>query len=380
MRVLVAPDSYKGSLTAAEVAACMEKGILDVLPQAAVIKLPIADGGEGTVDAIVNATGGQLHQVEVLGPLGEPVTATFGVMGDGQTAVVEMASASGLLLIAKDRLNPLRTTTYGTGQLIQAALDQGCRRIVIGIGGSATNDGGAGMAQALGVRFFNDQGSELSYGGGELISLSRVDVSGLDPRVADCEIIVASDVTNPLCGPEGASFVFGPQKGATPEMAQRLDDGLRNYGRVIHERLGIDVRNVPGAGAAGGLGAGLIAFLSARMSRGIDIVLEAIEFEKRVQEADLVITGEGRTDSQTAFGKAPAGVAALAKKYNKPVICVSGGISLDTKALHEAGIDVIIGATQSPMSLEEAMANASDWIRHAVASVIRTSLLPINRG
>ncbi|GBG10574.1 glycerate kinase [Paenibacillus agaridevorans] len=377
----------------------MEQGILDALPEAAVIKLPVADGGEGTVDVIVNAAGGRYYALEVAGPLGEPVMARFGVvegprqtfggadMVDGadtvdgskdtvRTAVIEMSSASGLTLVPKERLNPLAATTYGTGQLIKAALDQGCRRILIGIGGSATNDGGAGMAQALGVRFLDAGGKELPFGGGSLGALNRIDITRLDPRITECEIIVGSDVGNPLCGPSGASAVFGPQKGAKPEMVRILDASLYNYGTIIREQLGVDVLEVPGAGAAGGLGAGLLAFLSARMRRGIDIVLEAIQFEKHTREADLVITGEGRTDAQTAYGKAPAGVAALAKRYNKPVVCISGGVGPDADALLKSGIDVIVGAVQLPMTLEEAMGSAAESIRYTVAHTMRTLLIP----
>jgi glycerate kinase len=375
MKILVAPDSYKGSLNAKKVAECMEQGILAVLPHAEVLKIPIADGGEGTVDAIVSATDGQLHEIEVIGPLGETVMAVYGILGDRQTAVVEMASASGLTLVPGERLNPMATTTFGTGQLIKAALEKGCRKMIIGIGGSATNDGGVGMAQALGAHFFNDQDEEISFGGGELGKLCRIDISDIDPRIAECEFIIASDVTNPLCGPNGASVVFGPQKGATPEMIEILDQGLFHLSRVIQEQLGIEIAKMKGAGAAGGLGGGLMAFLSARMAHGIDIVLEATQFEKWVQQVDIVITGEGRTDSQTAFGKTPVGVAKVAKKYNKPVICVSGGITPDVNSLYDLGLDVIIGVTQNPMSLEEAMNNAPALIRHAVASVIRTLMI-----
>jgi glycerate 2-kinase len=375
MKILVAPDSYKGSFSAKEVAEYMEQGIKEALPDAEVIRIPLADGGEGTVEAVVNATNGQLHQVEAIGPLGETVTAVIGILGDGLTAVVEMAEASGLMLVPKERLNPLVTTTFGTGQLIKAALDRGCRKIIIGIGGSATNDGGVGMAQALGVHFYNDKNEEISFGGGQLGQISRIDTSGIDPRIAECEFMIASDVTNPLCGPEGASAVFGPQKGATKDMVHILDQGLLHLSTVIRQQLGVDIANVRGAGAAGGLGAGLMAFLSARMDRGIDIVLEAVQFEKWVEQADLVITGEGRTDAQTAFGKTPIGVAAMAKKWNKPVVCISGGISSDVMSLYDLGLDVIIGATQSPMTLENAISNGPALIRHAASSVMRMLLL-----
>ncbi|MDQ0192040.1 glycerate kinase [Paenibacillus wynnii] len=376
MKVLIVPDSYKGSLSSKEVADFMEQGVLAALPEAEIHKIPIADGGEGTVEAMVSATHGEFRELEVIGPLGKPVTAVYGVLEKGQSAVIEMASASGLMLLQKEELNPLATTTYGTGQLIKQALELGCRKLVVGIGGSATNDGGVGMAQALGVRFLDEQGEEIGFGGGELVKIRTIDISGIHPGIAHCEVIIASDVTNPLCGPEGASSVFGPQKGATPEMVELLDQGLKHLADEILIQLGIKIESTAGAGAAGGLGAGLMAFLNAGMARGIDIVLEAANFDEMVKDADLVITGEGRTDAQTAFGKTPAGVAKLAKKYNKPVICISGGITADVQALYDIGIDVIVGATQSPMSLEEAIANSPSMISHAVSSVIRAMSIP----
>jgi glycerate 2-kinase len=376
MKVLIVPDSYKGSLSSKEVADYMEQGVLEAQPEAEIHKIPIADGGEGTVEAMVSATHGEYREMVVVGPQGQPVTAIYGVLDKGQSAVIEMASASGLMLLPKEQLNPLTSTTYGTGQLIRAALELGCRKLIIGIGGSATNDGGVGMAQALGVKFLDAEGEEVGYGGGELIRIRTIDISGIHPGIAHCEVVIASDVTNPLCGPEGASNVFGPQKGATPEMVKLLDEGLKHLADTIHMQMGIQIENAAGAGAAGGLGAGLMAFLKAKMARGIDIVLEAARFDEMVQDADLVITGEGRTDAQTAFGKTPAGVAKLAKKYNKPVICVSGGITSDVQALYDIGVDVIVGATQSPMSLEEAIANSPDMIAHAVSSVVRAIGIP----
>ena len=380
MKILVAPDSYKGCLHAYEVAEYMEQGILEAFPQAKVQKIPVADGGEGTVQAMMRAVGGQLHEVEVTGPLGDTVKSEIGMLNDGQTAVIEMASASGLMLVPKERLNPMVTTTYGTGQLIKEALDLGSRKLIIGIGGSATNDGGVGMAQALGVHFLNKQAEEIGYGGGELESICRIDISDMDPRIAECEFIIASDVTNPLCGENGASAVFGPQKGATPEMVRNLDNGLLHLSRIIKSDLDRDIANLQGAGAAGGLGGGLMAFLSAKMARGIDIVLEAADFENCVKQADLVITGEGHTDHQTSFGKTPIGIAQLAKKYNVPVICISGGISSDLQVLYEQGINVILGVTQRPMPLEEAMIHAPALIRHAAASVIRTLMITVRPG
>jgi glycerate kinase len=380
MNVLVAPDSYKGSLGANEVAVCMEEGILQVFPDARVVKIPIADGGEGTVEAVVNAAGGTIVRERVTGPLGDPVTAAFGILDGGKTAVIEIAQASGYALVPAHRRNPLVATTYGTGQLIRAALDQGCRRLIIGLGGSATNDGGAGVAQALGVKFYDAAGEEIGLGAERLGDIARIDASGLDPRLAECEVLIASDVTNPLCGPNGASAVYGPQKGATPEMVHLLDRDLLHYGRMIEHTLGVDVVDVKGAGAAGGLGAGLIAFLSARMHRGIELILETIRFAERVREADLVLTGEGRTDRQTAFGKAPVGVARVAKTEGKPVICISGGILHPVDELHELGLDALFGIVQSPMPLQEAMEQAPALIRQATAEIMRairlSQLLP----
>lgn len=371
MKFLVAPDSYKGSLSAVEVAEWMSKGIRDAVPDADIAIIPLADGGEGTVDAIIHAVGGSVYEAEVAGPLGDAVCAKYGILADGVTGVIEMAAASGLTLVSQERLNPLRTTTYGTGQLIKAALEQGCQRIIMGIGGSATNDGGVGMAQALGAHFYDDQGREIGFGGGELAKLHTIDVRDMDSRLAVCEIVAASDVTNPLCGPHGASAVFGPQKGATPQMVEELDRGLARLAGRVKEQLGKDILDLKGGGAAGGLGAGLAAFLGAKMRRGIDIVLEITQFDEQVRDADFVFTGEGRTDGQTAFGKAPLGVAGAAKKHGKPVICISGGIGGDVAGLYELGIDVVIGATQSPMTLEEAMHRAPEWVRHAARSVAK---------
>lgn len=380
MKILIVPDSYKGSLSSKEVAECMEQGILEVLPEAEVCKIPIADGGEGTVEAILSVTRGDSLQLDVVGPHGESVTAVYGIFDEGRSAVIEMASASGLMLVPTDQLNPWTTTTYGTGQVIKAVLDSGVRKLVVGIGGSATNDGGVGMAQALGIRFLDASGQEIGYGGGELHRICTIDVSGLHPGIAECEITIASDVTNPLCGKDGAAHVFGPQKGATPEMILELDAGLKHLAALIREQLGIDIENAAGAGAAGGLGAGLMAFLNAKMARGIDIVLEAARFDEEVRDAALVFTGEGRTDAQTVFGKTPAGVAKLSKKYNKPVICISGGVTAEACEVYSIGIDVVVGATQVPMTVEEAIGRAPANIRHAVSSVLRSIMIPEKYG
>lgn len=344
---------------------------MQVFPDACVMKIPIADGGEGTVEALVTAANGRKVYERVLGPLGDPVTACFGIIDDGKTAVIEIAAASGLSLVPAHSLNPLAATTYGTGQLIRAALDRGCRKLIIGLGGSTTNDGGAGIAQALGVRFYDASGNEIGLGAERLGEIARIDVSGLDPRLADCEVLIASDVTNPLCGPDGASAVYGPQKGATAEMVRLLDRNLHHYGRMIESQLGVKFVETRGAGAGGGSGAGLMAFLSATMRRGIELILDVVQFEKWVREADLVLTGEGRTDAQTAFGKAPLGVAKMAKTHGKPVICVSGGIVHPADDLHELGFDAVFGVVQSPISLQEAMANAAALVRQTTAEIMR---------
>src|ERR1035438_6698674 len=326
MRIIVAPDSFKGSVSALGVAEAMERGIHAVFPDAEEIKVPIADGGEGTVEAPVADTGGRLMHAEVHGALDDPVRAHWGISGDGLTAFIEMASASGLPLVPKELRDPRIASTFGTGELMKAALDAGLRKLVVGIGGSATNDGGAGMARALGARFLDAEGRDLPEGGAALARLARLDLTGLDPRLAEASILVACDVDNPLCGPRGASAVYGPQKGATPQMVPELDTALGVYASVATAATGRDIAALPGAGAAGGLGAGLLFFTPASLRPGVAIVLETTGFEALVQGVDLVLTGEGRTDFQTAMGKAPVGVAAVAKRHGVPVICLSGGL------------------------------------------------------
>ena len=371
MRVVVAPDSYKGSVSAVGVAAALERGVLRVFPQAEVRKIPIADGGEGTVEALVTATGGQMRQERVRGPLGEPVDACWGILGDGQTAVIEMAAASGLPLVPQDRRDPRITTTYGTGELIRAALDAGLRRIIIGIGGSATNDGGTGMAQALGAKFLAADGAELPPGGGALGKLKTMDLSGLDPRLAATEITVACDVDNPLCGSRGASAVFGPQKGATPAMVTELDAALGHFAGCAQAATGRDVAELAGAGAAGGLGAGLLFFTPAKLRPGVEIVLEAVKFAEVVKDAAFVITGEGRTDFQTAYGKAPVGVAKVAKQFGVPVFCISGGLGDGADDVLAQGIDAAMSICSRPLSLEECMRDGETLIEEAAARLCR---------
>ncbi len=371
IKVLIALDSYKGSITALEAASAVEKGILKADSSAEIQKVPMADGGEGTVEAMLAAAGGELRQVEVTGPLGEKVSAFYGILGDRQTGVIEMAAASGLPLIPKEKRNPLITTSYGTGELIKSAIADGCRKLVIGIGGSATNDGGMGMLQALGVKFADINGIELPFGGGELERLHSIDCSHIYKGLKDVEIFVACDVTNPLCGPQGASSIFGPQKGATPEMVQMLDKGLGIFAQKIKQYLGKDILEVPGTGAAGGMGAGLVAFLDAVLKPGIEIMTDVAGLEEKIQGCSFVITGEGNTDYQTMFGKVPVGISRIAQKYGKPVICLSGGIGKGAEALYDAGVTSLFSIVNKPMSLEEAMHNAADLIEKAAENIMR---------
>ncbi|HMW18066.1 MAG TPA: glycerate kinase [Accumulibacter sp.] len=375
MPIIVAPDSYKGSLSAVEVAQAMSRGIQRVFPDVEVRQIPIADGGEGTVDALLAATGGQRRRSLVRGPLGQPVEAEWGILGDGRTAVIEMAAASGLPLIDPEHRDPRLTSTFGTGQLLSTALDAGLRKIILGIGGSATNDGGTGMARALGIRFTDGDGNDLPEGGAALAGLQRIDMSRADRRLSSSEIIVACDVDNPLCGPRGASAVFGPQKGATPEMVVELDAALAHYAEISRLVTGRDVVDLAGSGAAGGLGAGLLLFTPAQLRPGVDIVLEAVNFTERVKNAAFVITGEGHTDFQTVFGKAPVGVAKAAKRHGVAVFCLSGGIGRGADEVLANGIDAMLSICDRPMTLEESMRSAPMLIENAaerLCRVIRT--------
>lgn len=382
MHIIVAPDSFKGSLSAVGVANAMEEGIRRVFPAAQVKKIPIADGGEGTVEALVLATGGKLISEKVRGPLGDTVDAYWGLLGDGQTAIIEMAAASGITLVAKEKLNPRIATTYGTGQLIKAAMSQGIRKIIIGIGGSATNDGGTGMARALGIRFLDAEGKDIPDGGASLANLANIELEGMDSQLSETELIVACDVDNPLCGPRGASAVFGPQKGATPEIVTELDGALQNYALVAARVTGRNIAECPGAGAAGGLGAGLMFFTNATLRPGVEIVLEAAGFADIVKEADLVITGEGRTDFQTAYGKAPVGVAKVAKRFNVPTVCLSGGLGEGCDAVLQQGIDGLMSIVPQPMALDECIRDAEKLIPTATVRLlclIRTGM-QMNNG
>lgn len=372
MKIVIAPDSYKESLSALEVATAIEQGFREIWPDADYVKLPVADGGEGTVEAMVAATAGRMVHVDVTGPLGASVQAFYGLSGDERSAFIEMAAASGLELVKPAQRNPLTTTSWGTGELISHALDAGVKHIIIGIGGSATNDGGAGMVQALGAKLLTSEGKPIGQGGGELDRLSRIDISGLDKRLADCRIEVACDVTNPLTGEEGASAVFGPQKGATPEMIERLDKSLAHYAQVIAHDLDMDVLNLSGGGAAGGMGAALYAFCGAQLRQGIEIVTDALQLDKQVADADLVITGEGRIDSQTIHGKVPVGVARIAKRFNKPVIGIAGSLTADVGVVHEHGVDAVFSVIYTVCTLEEALENAEGNVRLAARNIAAT--------
>lgn len=369
---VLAPDSFKESMTAKKACNAMERGIRNVFPEAEVIQVPMADGGEGTVDALVDSSKGARIEVTVSGPLPpEKVLTYYGLLGDKKTAVIEMAKANGIEQLAKEKRNPLLTSTYGTGEMIKAALDQGVEKIIIGIGGSATNDGGAGMAQALGARFLDEDNHELPLGGAALKALAKIDTTKLDPRIKDTEIIIASDVINPLIGPKGASVVFGPQKGATPLMVEELDQALAHYAAVIERDLEIKIKEQPGAGAAGGLGAGLLVFTGAKMHSGIDLVIELTDLEGKIAHADYVFTGEGGMDFQTKFGKTPYGVAKIAKKYNKPVFACAGFIGEQVDVLYKEGFTAIFGILAKAGPLEEALALGEINLERTVENIVR---------
>lgn len=371
-RFVLAPDSFKESMSAKKACEAMERGIRKVLPDAEVIHVPMADGGEGTVDALVDGSDGTRIEVVVSGPIPtEKVTTYYGLLADKKTAVMEMAKANGIELLAENQRNPLLTSTYGTGEMIKAALDHGAERIIIGIGGSVTNDGGAGMAQALGVRLLDEENNELPAGGGALSKLARIDVTNIDSRIKNTEIIIASDVTNPLTGPKGASVVFGPQKGATPEMVEELDKNLVHYAKVIEKELAIDIADQPGAGAAGGLGAGLLVFAGASMRSGVELVIELTHLEEVISQTDYVFTGEGGMDFQTKFGKAPYGVAKVAKKYQKPVIACAGYIGENVEVLYDEGITAIFGILAKSGSLDEALKSGEANLERTVENIVR---------
>jgi len=378
MKIVLAPDSFKGNMTSQQVASALEKGIKRVIPNANCIKVPMADGGEGTVQSLFEATGGKFIRKRVKGPAGRLVSARYGILADGKTAVIEMAEASGLPNVEGTmNKNPMKTTTYGTGQLMMDAINKGVSHIILGLGGSATLDGGAGMAQALGIRFLDKRGCELKElgAGGMLNKVASIDMSGMDTRMKKAKVTVASDVENPLCGKKGAAYVFGPQKGATPVMVKNLDENLKHFAGIIKKELRKDVMKLKGAGAAGGLGAGLVAFTGAKLKSGVDIVVEATGLEKHLKGADLCITGEGRVDFQTAFGKTPSGVAKAARKQKVQTIAIGGALTDDARGVFEHGIDGLASACARDMSLQEAMSNSRAHLANSAERVIRLVLI-----
>jgi len=371
MKIVLAPDSFKESLSAREAAEAMRAGVLRAAPGTCTELVPLADGGEGTVEALVAATNGRMVRVDVRDPLGRAVSAHFGLLGDGRTAAVEMAAASGLALVAPQERDILRSSTFGTGQLIRACLDEGARKIIVGIGGSATNDAGCGMARALGARLLDAQGRELAGTGEDLERLDAIDAAGMDGRLAETEVLVACDVTNPLYGPDGAAYTYGPQKGAKPEEVEKLDAGLRNFARVAARDLGADVAEMPGAGAAGGLGAGLVAFAGARLASGVELVLEAAGFAEKIRGADLVITGEGKLDATTAHGKTIAGVLRVARDAHVPVVALAGAIEPRDDLPARMGLTAWFSVAPGPIDAAEAMSRAAELLESASFRVMR---------
>ena len=371
MKFVLAPDSFKESLTAKEVADAMEVGIKKIFKDAECVKVPMADGGEGTVQSLVDATDGKIYEVVVTGPLGNKVNAKYGILGDGQTAVIEMAEASGIHYVKKEDRNPLITTTFGTGELIKSALDKGVKKIIIGIGGSATNDGGAGMLQALGAKLLDKDNKEIPFGGGGLSELVKINLDDFDKRIKEVEIEVACDVSNTLTGKEGASAVFGPQKGATEEIIKILDENLHHYADIVNKTIGKDMENEKGSGAAGGLGFALLAFCDGKLNRGIDIVIKYADLSEKMKGASYVITGEGSIDSQTKFGKTPFGVSQVAKQYDIPVIGIAGNVGEGIDELYDLGFDSILSIMPGVMTLDKALSNAKENIENTLENVAR---------
>ena len=355
MKIVIAPDSFKESLTALEVADAIEQGFKKFYPHADYVRIPMADGGEGTVQSLVDALKGKVVEQSVTAPLGNKIQAFFGISGDNQTAVIEMAAASGLHLVSPAQRNPLKTTSFGTGELIKAALDLGVKKIILGIGGSATNDAGAGMLQALGVKLLDANNQQVGLGGENLSLISKIDLSKLDSRLQQVEISVACDVDNPLCGEKGASAVFGPQKGATPEIVQQLDRALFHFSDIVQQDLDLNIRDQAGAGAAGGMGGGLLLLPNVQLKAGVQIIIDAVNLNEQIKDADLVITGEGRMDSQTVHGKTPIGVAKAAKLFNKPVIAIVGSLKDDYEVVYEHGIDAVFPIIRQLKSLDETL-------------------------
>ena len=372
MKFVLAPDSFKESMTAKEVCQAMENGIRKVLPDAKIISVPMSDGGEGTMDSLIDATNGQKYAVKVTEPLGTPVTAHYGILGDQKTAIIEMAEASGLSYVPQDKRTPAtikKTTTFGTGELINAALKHDVTRVIIGLGGSSTNDGGSGMAQAIGVKFFDHNDHEITQklGGGDLKQITRIDTIDINPKIKKTKFLLASDVTNPLTGTKGASYVVGPQKGADQATAKELDENLSHYAKII----GQNIAQTPGSGAAGGLGAGLLAFTHAKIYPGVKLVANEVHLAEKIKEADYVFTGEGGTDFQTQFGKTPYGVAQIAKKYDVPVISLAGYIGKGIDHLYDKGFTAIFGILAKAENIDQALKDGPQNVERTTENVVR---------
>ena len=375
MKIIISPQGFKGGISGLEAAKAIERGVLAAAPDTETVLLPVADGGDGTLHALVDATGGEIFISTVTGPINQQVEAQWGVMGDGRTAVIEMARASGLAMVPQRRRNPNTTTTLGTGQILKEAIERGFNRIIVGLGGSATNDAGAGMATALGAKFMDSEGNALPPGGAALARLDRIDTSGLIDGLSGVEIVGATDVTNPLCGPTGASEIFGPQKGASKEVVAELDSALANFARVVKRDLGVDVLDVPGAGAAGGLGAGLIAFVGGTLQSGIDMVCQVLEFDRHLEGADLVFTGEGRADKSTVFDKAPVGVARHAMAHGVPSILLAGSLGEGHEELYEHGVASILCISDGAMTFQQALGRTGKMLQGTAERAVRIFLI-----
>jgi glycerate kinase len=370
-KIVIAPQGFKESLAGIKIARAMEQGVRVVWPDAETVLAPVADGGDGTLQTLVDSSGGEVRTARAVDPLGREIDVEWGALGDGKTAVIEMARSSGLALLNPRERDPLDSTTYGVGQVMKSALDAGFTRFIIGIGGSATNDGGAGMAQALGARLFDENNDDLPVGGAALARLHRIDISGFDERLTAASIEVACDVNNPLCGPTGASVIFGPQKGASADGVATLDAALNRFGEIAKRDLGSDVSDFPGAGAAGGLGAGLMAFANARLRPGADIVLEAVGLDEKLEDADLVIVGEGQIDRSSVFNKSPVAVAQRARQRGIPVIGIAGSLGTGYHEVHELGIDAVFSLVSGPMTLADAMADTVMLVASATEQACR---------
>ncbi|WP_042221979.1 glycerate kinase [Oceanobacillus manasiensis] len=373
MNILIAIDSFKGSISSVKGSEAISLGVRDIFQEATIFTFPLADGGEGTVESIVQATSGDILEKNVTGPLNEKVSAKYGLSGNGKTAIIEVATVCGLPLIPPEKLNPLKATTYGVGELISHAMDEGCRDFIIGLGGSATNDAGIGMLQALGFRFLDAQGQEVGLGGQALLDIQKINTDHVNPHLKQCTFRIACDVNNFLHGESGAAHVFGPQKGATQEMIKELDNGLKHFSEVVLRDLGIDIQYIEGAGAAGGLGAAFLGFLHADLQSGVDTILEANNISDYISKADFVITGEGKFDRQTSMGKAPIGVAKLAKEHGIPVIGLAGSINTEEYILNNEGITTCYSILNAPMSLKEAMEEETAFqnLRFTVNQIFR---------